>query len=284
MKLANVDGRAGLVIDDRFVDVEQASGGRLPSDPMGVLTRMAELEGLTMPDDAPRVDELTLGPPVPRPSKILAAGGNYQDHLDEEGSTAPGEPNLFAKLPNALCGPTDEIRIPSDRKEVDWEVELVVVIGKRATAVSEADAWDHVVGVTCGQDISDRAEQFRDFEQWTVAKSFDTYAPIGPYMVTTDELATPDSVPLVCYLDGEEMQSGSTANLIYSVSTLISWTSHRCTLEPGDLFFTGTPGGVGFARDPQRFLGPGMLLKSVIPGVGTMENACVAAEPASRAA
>jgi len=277
MRIANVGGRAALVVNDRFVDIERASGGNLPSDPMEILTRIDELSGLDVPDDAPSVNDVTLAPPVPRPSKILAAGGNYQDHLDEEGAEAPGEPNLFAKLPNALCGPTDEIRIPAAAKQVDWEAELVVVIGKRAQAISEDEAWDHVVGVTCGQDISDRAEQFRDFEQWTIAKSNDTYAPIGPYLVTTDELDNPDRVPLLCYLDGEEVQSGSTANLIYDVPVLLSWTSQRCTLEPGDLFFTGTPGGVGFTRDPQRFLGPGMVLKTELPGVGTMENPCVEA-------
>jgi 2-keto-4-pentenoate hydratase/2-oxohepta-3-ene-1,7-dioic acid hydratase in catechol pathway len=272
-----VDGRAALVIDDRVVDVQRASGGKLPADPMAVLTRLPELTGLDVPSDAPRLDEVTLGPPVPRPSKILAAGGNYQDHLDEEGAEAPGEPNLFAKLPNALCGPTDEIQIPGDRKQVDWEAELVVVIGKTARNVSQADAWDHVAGVTCGQDISDREEQFRDFEQWTVAKSFDTYAPTGPFLVTSDELDDKDRVPLFCKLNGDVMQDGSTANLIYSVPVLISWTSHRCTLEPGDLFFTGTPGGVGFTRDPQRFLGPGDVVTTDLPGVGTMENPCVAA-------
>ena len=277
MKVANVEGRAALVVDGRVVDVERASAGKLPSDPMAVLMRLPELASLDVPDDAPAVEDVTLGPPVPRPSKILAAGGNYQDHLDEEGAEAPGEPNLFAKWPNALCGPSDEIRIPSDRKQVDWEAELVVVMGKQARRVSEADAWDYVVGVTCGQDISDREEQFRDFEQWTVAKSIDTYAPTGPFLVTTDELDEPDRVPLICYLNGDEVQNGSTANLIYSVSTLISWTSHRCTLEPGDLFFTGTPGGVGFTRDPQRFLGPSDVVKTELPGVGVMENPCVAA-------
>ena len=277
MRVANVDGRAALVIDDRVVDVQRASGGKLPADPMAVLTRLPELTGLDVPSDAPRLDEVALGPPVPRPSKILAAGGNYQDHLDEEGAEAPGEPNLFAKLPNALCGPTDEIQIPGDRKQVDWEAELVVVIGKTARNVSQADAWDHVAGVTCGQDISDREEQFRDFEQWTVAKSFDTYAPTGPFLVTSDELDDKDRVPLICKLNGDVMQDGSTANLIYSVPVLISWTSHRCTLEPGDLFFTGTPGGVGFTRDPQRFLGPGDVVTTDVLGVGTMENPCVAA-------
>lgn len=282
MRVANVQGRAALVVDGRVVDIETASGGKLPSDPMAILGRLPELAGLDVPDDAPSVGDVRLDPPVPRPSKILAAGGNYQDHLDEEGAEAPGEPNLFAKLPNALCGPRDEIRIPDDRKQVDWEAELVVVIGKRARRVSEADAWNYVAGVTCGQDISDREEQTRDFKQWTIAKSTDTYAPTGPVLVSTDELDDRDRVPLLCYVNGEEMQNGSTANLIYSVPVLISWTSMRCTLEPGDLFFTGTPGGVGFARDPQRFLGPGDVVTTEIPGVGTMENPCVGAEPVAQ--
>jgi 2-keto-4-pentenoate hydratase/2-oxohepta-3-ene-1,7-dioic acid hydratase in catechol pathway len=138
--------------------------------------------------------------------------------------------------------------------------------------VAEEDAWSYVAGVTCGQDISDREEQFRAFEQYTMAKSFDTYAPTGPYLVTVDELEDPDNVPLRCYLDDEQVQNGGTGNLIFSVPHLIAWTSRVSTLEAGDLFFTGTPGGVGAFRDPPRWLRPGIVVRTEIPGVGTMEN------------
>ncbi|MSO95735.1 MAG: FAA hydrolase family protein [Thermoleophilia bacterium] len=276
MRLANVEGRVKLLVDDRLVDIEQATNHRLPSNPMEAILRLDEIASLDLSgaEGVPAADA-KLGPPVPRPSKILAAGGNYNDHLEEEGAEAPGEPNLFAKLPSALVGPRDEIEIPPGRTNIDWEVELVVVIGKRARNVSVADAWSYVAGVTCGQDVSDREEQFRAFQQWTMAKSFDTYAPTGPYLVTLDEIENRDDIPLQCYIDGEQMQGGSTAKLIFSVPTLISWASHVSTLEPGDLLFTGTPGGVGAFRNPPRWLQHGETLRSVIHGVGEMENTIV---------
>lgn len=273
MRIANVDGRAMLVVDERLIDIERVSGGDLPSNVMEVLTHLDQLRTLDLASsDGISAEAEHLGPPVPRPSKILAAGGNYSDHLEEEGSKTPGEPNLFAKLPSALIGPRDPILIPPGRTQIDWEVELVLVIGKRARNVREEDAWSYIAGVTCGQDISDREEQFRDFEQWTMAKSFDTYAPTGPYLVTVDELDDPDNVPLRCYLNDEQVQNGQTGNLIFSVPKLIAWASRVCTLEVGDLFFTGTPGGVGAFRKPPRWLEPGIVLRTEIPGVGTMEN------------
>jgi 2-keto-4-pentenoate hydratase/2-oxohepta-3-ene-1,7-dioic acid hydratase in catechol pathway len=279
MRLVNLDGRAAVLVDGRLVDIDRASGGRLPSDPMEALKCLDEVALLDLSSqDGVALDGAVLGPPVPRPTKILAAGGNYQDHLDEEGAAAPGEPNLFAKLPSALTGARGPIHIPPGRTQIDWEAELVVVIGRRARNVREDEAWSHVAGVTCGQDISDREEQFRAFQQWTMAKSFDTYAPTGPYLVTLDELEDRDRVPLRCYIDGEQVQDGSTANLIFSVPRLISWASHVCTLEPGDLFFTGTPGGVGAFREPPRWLQPGEILRTEIPGVGEMENTIVGPE------
>lgn len=277
MKIANVDGRAALVLDDHVVDIERASGGRLPVDPMDLLTQLDTLKGdsLDVSDGVPLTD-VRLGPPVPRPSKILAAAGNYSDHVAEAGAEDPGEPNLFSKLPSALIGPRDEIKIPTGRTQIDWEAELVIVIGKQARDVPEGKAWEHVAGVTCGQDISDREEQFRAFEQYTMAKSFDTYAPTGPFLVTTDELENRDSVPLRCYLNDEQVQNGGTGNLIFSIPQLIAWASSVCTLEVGDLFFTGTPAGVGAFRQPPRWLEPGIVVRTEIPGVGVMENRCVA--------
>ena len=155
-------------------------------------------------------------------------------------------------------------------------MELVIVIGERARDVAREDAWDYVAGVTCGQDISDREEQLRDFEQYTMAKSFDTYAPTGPFLVTVDEIEDRDSVPLRTYLNDEKMQDGGTANLIFPIPELISWTSRIATLEQGDLFFTGTPGGVGAFREPPRWLEPGIVVRTEIPGVGSMENPVVA--------
>lgn len=276
MKIANVSGRAHLVIDDRLVDVEKASGGRLPADPMALIARLDAIGDLPVPDDAPALGSVRLGPPVPSPSKIVAIGLNYRGHAEENDLPIPDEPVVFAKWPNALCGPEDDVVIPAGRERVDWEAELVVALSRGGRRIAAGDAWSHVAGLTCGQDISDRAEQLRAMRQFTVAKSNDTYAPTGPFLVTLDEVASPDDLGIVCRLDGEVMQSSRTSDLIFPVPELIEWVSSRCTLEPGDLIFTGTPGGVGDVRKPPRYLGPGMLLETEIEGVGAMRSACVA--------
>jgi 2,4-diketo-3-deoxy-L-fuconate hydrolase len=276
MKIANLSGRAHVVVDGRLVDAERASGGRLPADPMALLARLDDVGELPVPDDAPALGAVTLGPPVPRPSKILAIGLNYRGHAEESGLEIPEEPVVFAKLPSALAGPTDEIVIPGGRVRVDWEAELVVCIGRRARRVRAADAWSYVAGVTAGQDVSDRQEQFRAMRQWTIAKSFDTYAPIGPVLATPDELENPDDLELACVLDGEVVQHSRTSDLIFPVPELIAWISRACTLEPGDLIFTGTPSGVGDSREPPRYLTPGNVVETRLEGVGTMRNPVVA--------
>jgi 2-keto-4-pentenoate hydratase/2-oxohepta-3-ene-1,7-dioic acid hydratase in catechol pathway len=276
MRIANISGKAHVVADGRLVDVEQASSGRLPADPMALIAQLGAFGELSIPDGAPALDGAELGPPVPRPSKILAIGLNYRGHAEESGLQIPDQPVVFAKLPSALCGPTAEIVVPEGRVRVDWEAELVVCIGTRARRVSEANAWEHVAGVTGGQDVSDREEQFRALRQFTMAKSFDTYAPLGPVLVTPDELANPDDLLVECRLDGEVVQSSRTSDLIFSVPELIAWCSRICTLEPGDLIFTGTPSGVGDSRQPPRYLGSGNVVETEIEGVGTMRNSVVA--------
>lgn len=276
MRIANLSGRAHLVVDGRLVDVERASGGRLPADPMALIPALSEIGDLPVPDDAPALEGAALGPPVPRPSKILAIGLNYRAHAEESGLEIPTEPVVFTKLPSALVGCADDIVIPGGRTQVDWEVELVVVIGRRGKRIAEAEAWSYVAGLTGGQDVSDREEQFRALRQFTMAKSFDTYAPLGPVLVTPDELANPDDVGLSCRVDGEVVQSSRTGDLIFPVATLLAWASRICTLEPGDLIFTGTPSGVGFGRDPRRFLAPGNVVESEIEGVGSLRNVCTA--------
>jgi 2-keto-4-pentenoate hydratase/2-oxohepta-3-ene-1,7-dioic acid hydratase in catechol pathway len=213
---------------------------------------------------------------VPRPSKILGIGLNYRGHAEESGLDLPEQPVVFAKLPSSLCGPDDEIVIPAGRVRVDWEAELVVVIGKRGKRIAESDAWSHVAGVTAGQDVSDREEQFRALRQFTMAKSFDTYSPLGPVLATLDEVGDRDDLQITCRVDGETVQSSSTADLIFPVATLIAWCSRVCTLEPGDLIFTGTPSGVGDGRKPPRYLGPGMVVETEIAGIGSMRNPVVA--------
>ena len=158
VRLANVNGRAAVVVDGRTVDVERASGGELPSDPMALVGRLDELADLDHPGDAPKLDATQLGPPLPRPSKILAAALNYRSHAEEAGLPLPDAPVLFAKLPSAVNGPHGDIVIPAGRDKVDWEAELVLAIGKRGKDISEGEAWSHVAGVMCGQDVSDRGE------------------------------------------------------------------------------------------------------------------------------
>jgi 2,4-didehydro-3-deoxy-L-rhamnonate hydrolase len=277
VRFANVGGRAHAVVDEQLVDLEEASGGRLPHDPMALLGRLADLEALDVPDDAPTLDGVRLGPPVPTPSKILACALNYRGHAEESGLELPDAPVLFAKLPSAVTGPTDDIVVPPGRGRVDWEAELVVAISRRGKDIPAAQAWDYVAGLTCGQDISDRGEQFRSVRQFTLAKSRDSYAPVGPFLVTPDELDDPNDLAIRCLLDGEEVQSSRTNDLIFPIAELIEFVSSWATLEPGDLIFTGTPSGVGDSREPPRYLRPGNLVETEIEGLGTMRNTCVAA-------
>jgi len=275
MRLANVQGRAAVILDGRLVDVERASGGRLPADPMALIPQLDAARDLPVLEDSPAVDDVRLSPPVPRPQKIIAIGLNYRAHAEESGLSLPEQPVVFAKLPSALAGPTDDIVVPAGRVRVDWEAELVVVVGRRGRHIPAEQGWAHVAGVTCGQDVSDREEQFRALRQFTMAKSFDTYAPIGPVLVTPDELENPDDLAIRCRIDGEEVQSSRTNDLIFSVPELIAWISSICTLEPGDLVFTGTPGGVGDSRQPPRYLSPGNVVETEIEGVGVMRNRVV---------
>ncbi|MEZ5101403.1 MAG: fumarylacetoacetate hydrolase family protein [Thermoleophilia bacterium] len=279
MKIANVSGRAAIAVDGGFVDVESASGGTLPSDPMALLERLDEARAWQVPADAPRIASPTLGPPVPRPSKILAIGLNYRLHAEESGMALPERPVVFTKLPSALTGPYDPIEMPSDRTSVDWEVELVLVVGRRGRYIPAADAWSYMAGVTCGQDVSDREEQMRDLKQFTMAKSFDTYGPIGPVMTTVDELANPDDLAISCSIDGRLMQSSRTSDFIFDVGQVVEHVSRVCTLEVGDLIFTGTPAGVGMGQKPPWFLQPGMVVETEVEGVGSMRNEVVAGPP-----
>jgi 2-keto-4-pentenoate hydratase/2-oxohepta-3-ene-1,7-dioic acid hydratase in catechol pathway len=274
MRICNASGRAAVVIDGRVVDAEKASGGTLPADPMALLSALDDVGELQIPDDAPALEEAALGPPLPRPGKIVAVGLNYKGHAEEQNAEIPTEPVLFAKFPSALVGPRDDIVIPAGREQVDWEVELVFAIGRSGKHIAESDAWSHVAGFTVGQDVSDREEQFRGLKQFTMAKSFDSYAPTGPVLATLDEFDDPADLAVSCTLNGELVQDSRTSDLIFTIPEIVAYTSNMCTLEAGDLFFTGTPGGVGVFRDPPRFLGDGDIVETEIEGIGSMRNAC----------
>lgn len=275
MKVANSNGRAVLVVGDRIVDIEEASGRRFGPDPMAVYEdwpAFVEFASNIKSGEAPLV-EADLRCAVPTPRQVFAIGLNYRSHADEAGMDLPEVPATFTKFPASLAGPFDDIKLVGPA--VDWEVELVVVIGLRADDVAEADAWSHVAGLTVGQDISDRHLQMAAGRQFSLGKSRRGYGPIGPWVVTLDEIPNPDDLALGCSVDGETVQDARSSELIFSVPRLIAELSAVLPLLPGDVIFTGTPAGVGGARQPPRFLQHGQVLESWIEGIGTIRNRCV---------
>ncbi len=275
-RLANVHGRAALVHGDHYTDLATHSQGTLGPDPMEALTRPDLLSELTAALDDASVTgllaDVALGPPVPRPQKSFGIGLNYAAHAAEGGRDAPDSPLVFTKFPSCLVGPTADVEIRSDG--CDYEAELVVVIGEGGRDIPIADAWDHVVGVTVGQDISDRPAQFAASPpHFDLGKSFDTFGPIGPFVVSVDELPDRDALGITCAVNGEMRQTGSTADLIFDVPTLVSFLSSITTLVTGDIIFTGTPEGVGAAQG--RFLADGDVITTTIDGVGAMRNRVV---------
>ncbi|ODU06441.1 MAG: fumarylacetoacetate hydrolase [Pseudonocardia sp. SCN 72-86] len=284
MRTATLQDRLVLVTDGNCtlgaIDVETASGGRFAASPQAVFDRWDEFRewaAASAPQHRPvafRPEEL--GAPVPEPRQIFAIGLNYRDHAAESGLDAPGTfPPVFTKFRTALAGPHTTVRLP--KGDVDWEVELVVVIGRRAERVSAEDAWSHVAGLTVGQDISERVSQLAGpAPQFSLGKSFPGFAPIGPWLVTPDEIDDLDDIEVTCSLNGEEVQKASTKDLIFSVPRLVEGLSAVLPLLPGDLIFTGTPAGVGLGRSPQRFISPGEELVSRVAGIGEIRQRFVA--------
>ena len=277
MRFANVSGRASLVLDGRAVDIGEATGGALSSDPMMTADlanhpALRELAAEVNPSACPALDQETLGPPVPHPGKIIALALNYRTHAAEAGLAIPTEPHVMAKFPTCICGPGDDVPI-GDLQMVDYEVELVLAVGRRGKGLAAADAWSHISGLTCGNDVSDRNEQFRPpVRQFSLAKSYDAFGPIGPTAITPDEVPNPDDLALSCRVDGEVRQQARTSDFIFDVSYLMAWLSRYVTLEVGDLIFTGTPGGVGDSMDPPSYLRDGQIVEVEIEGIGSLRN------------
>lgn len=221
----------------------------------------------------------SLGSPVPSPSQVLAIGLNYADHAKESGFAAPEQlPPVFTKFRSAIGSPYATVQLPPGGN-TDWEVELVAVIGETARNVDIADSWRHVAGLTIGQDISERVLQLSGpAPQFSLGKSYENFAPLGPVVVTPDEFADPDDIALSCSINDEIVQEGRTSQLIFSIPELVSRLSGVVTLHPGDLIFTGTPAGVGLGRTPQRWLQDGDVLTSRIEGIGTMVQRFIAGE------
>ena len=216
--------------------------------------------------------DIALASPIARPSKIICIGLNYADHAKETGATPPPEPVIFMKATTALCGPFDNIVIPKNSKKTDWEVELAVVIGKRASYVEEANAMDYVAGYCLHNDVSEREFQIERSGTWDKGKGCDTFAPMGPYLVTKDEIADVDNLRLWLTVNGKKMQDGTTANLIFKIPFIIAYTSQFMTLLPGDVISTGTPAGVAMGMSPQPWLQPGDVVELGIDGLGTSKQ------------
>ncbi len=223
-------------------------------------------------------DDVRLGTPLTRPSKIVCVGLNYAQHAAEAGMAVPEHPVLFFKATSALIGPNDNIIIPKGSTKTDWEVELSIVIGKKASYVDEANALDHVAGYVLHNDVSERAFQLELSGQWVKGKSCDTFAPIGPFIATTDEIEDPNNLNLWLKLNGEMMQNSSTSDFIFNVQHVISHISQFMTLLPGDIISTGTPFGVGLGLTPPMYLKPGDVVELGIEGLGTSKQHVIAYE------
>ena len=222
-------------------------------------------------------EECCITAPIPRPGKVICIGLNYRDHAEESGMDVPTSPVCFSKFPNSVIGPGAEVIIPPGSVESDYEAEFGIVIGKKATRVSEADAMEHVLGYVCINDVSARDFQFAD-GQWQRGKSPDTYCPMGEAVVTRDEIADPHNLRIQLRLNGDTMQDSSTNQLVFGVEALVSFLSQWTTLEPGDVIPTGTPPGVGFARKPPVYIQPGDVMEVEIEGLGILKNPVVACE------
>ncbi|GAA0353287.1 fumarylacetoacetate hydrolase family protein [Streptomyces blastmyceticus] len=285
MRLGVMANRPVLVDGDTAIDIERASGGRFPADPARIFDSWDALVdwAATYEHGGERLPLDQLQNPVPAPRQVFGIGANYLDHVAEaaarhgaQGDALPtgaqhDTPLVFTKFRSSLSGPYDAIPLPS--RNVDWEVELVVVMGRRAERVSEQQAWRHVAGLTVGQDISERVLQLAGAApQFSMGKSFPGFGPMGPVLVTPDELDDPDDLELGCSVNGRLMQKGRTGGMVFTVAELVARISAACPLLPGDVIFTGTPAGVGAFREPPLFLKPGDTLVSWVTGIGELRN------------
>jgi len=278
IRLANLAGRSVLLEGERCLDVEKHSNGRLPADPTAAMRQWDALSqwaaGRGKGDFDSAYKATDLGAPVPHPAKVFAVGLNYRSHAKEANLPLPNQPMIFTKFPNCLAGPRADVKLSS--AFVDWEVELVVVIGRPGRNIGEAKALEHVAGYSVGQDISDRMLQFSDNPpQFSMGKSIDGFGPMGPAIVSLDAFKDPNDLALTCDVGDERVQDSRTSDLVFGVPVIVAFLSKYCTLDPGDLIFTGTPSGVGSARNPRRYLHAGEVITSTIEGIGTMVNRCV---------
>lgn len=277
-RFASLNGRAQIVVGDtpHLVDLAEASGGRFDSDPIKAFPRWSEVRefATTITSGGVPCDVDALDAPSPWPLQVFGIGLNYRKHAEETGAPIPETPLTFTKFTSSIGGPNCDI--PLVTETVDWEVELVVVISDGGRDITEADAWNHVAGVCIGQDISDRVLQRATVPpQFSLGKSRKNYSPFGPWLVDAVDVPHRDKLEVVCTLNGSEVQREFTDDLIFDVPQIISYLSGIVQLLPGDVIFTGTPGGVGAARKPPVFLKPGDVLESTLTGLSRIVNKCV---------
>ena len=273
--------KPGLLLDDgRRVDASAAARDYdeifFESGGLETLAQWSAENAAKAPEVAP---EVRLGSPVARPSKLLCIGLNFRDHAAETNTPLPEEPVLFSKATSALSGPYDNIIIPRGSEQTDWEVEIAVVIGKRASYITEAEAAEHIAGYILHNDVSERSFQKDRGGQWVKGKSADSFAPLGPFMATTGEITDVNNLAMWLTLNGEKMQDGNTSNLIFNIPHIVSYLSQFMSLLPGDVISTGTPAGVGMGMDPPRYLSPGDVVELGIEGLGTSRQNVVAYNP-----
>jgi 2-keto-4-pentenoate hydratase/2-oxohepta-3-ene-1,7-dioic acid hydratase in catechol pathway len=266
------NARPGLWKDGDIVDLREIFP-RIP-DISETFFREGWLERIAQVKNPGRKIDVRIASPIHRPSKIICLGKNYAEHAKEGGFENPEKPLIFCKTPNALSGPYDPIILPRSSGQVDWEVELAVIIGKEGKRINKADAFDYVAGFTVMNDVSGRQAQFSD-SQWFRGKSFDSFAPAGPFIVTPDEIDDVNNLRLTAVVDGEIMQDGNTRDMIFDIGDIIENISEDITLIPGDIISTGTPAGVGIFRDPPVVLKPGNVVECRIEQIGTIINKVV---------
>jgi 2-keto-4-pentenoate hydratase/2-oxohepta-3-ene-1,7-dioic acid hydratase in catechol pathway len=274
MRFATVDDRFALLDGDRVLDLATASGGALPADPLDALAHWDEVVAFaaTAPWSSSRgAETVTFGAPVPRPRQVFAIALNYRPHAAEAGFRAPDAPLVFTKFASCIAGPDTEVVLPAGK--VDWEIEVVAIVGRGGRQIARADAWSAVAGLTVGQDLSERVLQSAGTPaQFSLGKSYPGFGPIGPVAVSSDEFPDRDDIGFECTLDGEVMQHGRTSEMIFDISELVSRLSAVCELFPGDLIFTGTPAGVGNRRNPPRYLQTGETLISSVEHIGSIRQ------------
>ncbi|KCZ86092.1 fumarylacetoacetate hydrolase [Hyphomonas adhaerens MHS-3] len=280
MKLATINNCTHLITEAGGVDIARASGGRFSADMKPLLAQLSDLRAWA--DDADFVfdpslaearlleDLSVLEAPISNPDQLFAIGLNYRAHSEETGLDVPDEPMVFTKFASSIGKPSADVVLPT--LTCDWEVELVAVIGKGGRNIPEAEALEHIAGYCVGQDVSERTLQFANTPaQFSLAKSYPNFAPIGPWITTTDEVSV-DQLKIGCHHQTATLQDGNTAQMIFSVAALVSYLSKVCELRTGDLIFTGTPEGVGLGDKPPRYIEPGWVIESEIEGLGRMSN------------